>query len=54
VTSLYQAGLGRAPDQAGLVSWTTALNNGASRSGVLLGIATSPEAAGRLTYNLNG
>jgi hypothetical protein len=53
VTSLYQAGLGRAVDQAGLTSWTTALANGASRSDVLLGIATSPEAASHLTHNLS-
>jgi hypothetical protein len=54
VTSLYQAGLGRAPDVAGLASWTSTLSTGAlSRSAVLLDIATSPEAAAHLTHNLN-
>jgi hypothetical protein len=54
VTTLYQDGLGRTPDPAGLASWTTALNSGTlSRSAVLLGIATSPEATGHLTANLS-
>jgi autotransporter passenger strand-loop-strand repeat protein len=54
VTSLYQDGLGRAPETAGLDSWTALLNNGTlSRSAVLLDIATSPEAAGHLTHPLS-
>jgi hypothetical protein len=54
VTSLYQDGLGRAPEAAGLASWTGALNSGTlSRSAVLLGIATSPEAAAHLTHTLS-
>ena len=52
VNSLYQAGLGRAAD-AGASYWTGLLNNGgASRADVLLGIATTPEAAAHLTYDL--
>jgi hypothetical protein len=54
VNSLYQGGVGRIPDPAGLSTWTTALANGSSRSDVLLGVATSPEAATHLTFNLSG
>ena len=45
IDSLYRAGLGRAPDAAGAQAWTTALQNGASTGSVLLGIASSSEAA---------
>jgi hypothetical protein len=55
VGSLYQAGLGRAADQAGAAYWTGALaGGGASRSDVLLAIATSGDAASHLTRNLGG
>lgn len=49
VGSLSRAGLGRAPDAAGAQLWTTALQNGASPGAVLLGIATSTEAAAYLS-----
>jgi len=53
VASLYQAGLGRAPDARGAALWTGLLDNGtASRADELLSIATSPEGAAHLTYNL--
>ncbi len=52
VASLYQAGFGRAVDPGGLATWTDLLNSGASRGVVLLDIATSGEAAARLTHNL--
>jgi Domain of unknown function (DUF4214) len=53
VTSLYQDGLGRAPDTTGLDYWTAQLNSGAAtRSDVLLSIATSSEATAHLTHNL--
>ena len=52
VTSLYQSGLGRAPDPTGLQSYVGALGSGAAtRAGVLLAISTSPEAATHLTGN---
>jgi hypothetical protein len=44
VTNLYQNGLGRAPDAAGLAYWTGALASGAARADILLQIAQSPEA----------
>jgi len=53
VTSLYQDGLGRAPDPSGDSFYTGLLNSGAgTRADVLLDIATSPEAAAHLTANL--
>ena len=53
VNSLYLDGLGR-PADAGASFWTGLLNTGgASRADVLLGIATSAEAAAHLTTNLN-
>lgn len=52
VTSLYQDGLGRAPDAGGLAFFTGALAGGATQGQVLLGIASSAEAAGHLTHNL--
>jgi hypothetical protein len=52
VNSLFEAGLGR-PADSGASFWTGLLDNGgASRSDVLLGIATSGEAAAHLTHNL--
>lgn len=48
VDSLYHNGLGRAADAVGAAYWTDALNNGASRADVLLGIASSTEAAKNL------
>ena len=53
VGSLYTNGLGRTADVRGLAYWTNELNSGtATRGGVLLGIATSPEAAAHLTTYL--
>jgi hypothetical protein len=53
VNSLYQDGLGRSADAAGGAFWTGLLNSGqASQAGVLLGIATSSEAAAHLTSNI--
>jgi len=53
VASLYEDGLGRAPDPSGAAFWTGLLNSGqASQAGVLLGIATSGEANIHLTPNL--
>ena len=42
-TRLYQAALGRAPDQAGLAGWTASLDRGASLKSVALGFLASPE-----------
>ena len=53
VSSLYQDGLGRAADPAGLAFYTGALQSGSlTRAGVLLSIATSPEAATHLIRDL--
>ena len=52
VNSFYQDGLGRPADPFGAAFWTGALTAGASEGSVLLGIATSPEAAAHLTQNL--
>jgi hypothetical protein len=49
VTSLYQDGLGRAPDPSGLQNWVGAMQNGASQASVLLGIATSAEGQTHLS-----
>jgi len=50
VSSLYEAGLGRMPDAPGLQFWESGLSSGAlTRADVLVGIGTSPEAAGHLT-----
>jgi hypothetical protein len=43
VTGLYQFGLGRAPDPAGLSTWVGDLQSGMTRADVLLGFAASPE-----------
>jgi hypothetical protein len=54
VNSLYQAGLGRPADPQGTAFWAGQLSSGgATRSDVLLGIATSGEAAAHLTHNLS-
>ncbi len=54
VSSLYQDGLGRAPDAAGSALWTGQLDSGsATRSDVLLNIAVSSEGAAHLTRNLS-
>ena len=54
VSSLYQDGLGRAPDAAGSALWTGQLNSGsATRSDVLLNVAVSNEGAAHLTHNLS-
>ena len=53
VASLYQSGLGRAPDPAGGASAINLLDSGAgSRAAVFQDIATSAEAAARLTRSL--
>ncbi len=53
VSSLYQDGLGRAPEPAGSAFWTGQLDGGsASRSDLLLSIATSAEATAHLTHNI--
>lgn len=52
VASLYQSGLGRAPEADGAASWVGALNGGVSSGTVLLGIATSAEATAHLTHNI--
>lgn len=44
VTSLYEHGLGRAPDSAGLQGWVNALDAGTARSVVALGISDSLES----------
>jgi hypothetical protein len=46
---LYENGLGRAPDAAGAAGWVNYLNSGGSVANVVLGIATSSEAAAHLT-----
>lgn len=43
VTTLYNNVLGRAPDSAGLNSWVTQLNNGASRESIVQGFSESLE-----------
>ncbi len=54
VSSLYQDGLGRAPDAAGSALWTGQLDSGsATRSDVLLNFAVSSEGAAHLTHNLS-
>ena len=53
VTSLYQNGLGRAPDAPGAAFWTGMLDNGGfSRGDEILGFATSTEGMAHLTHNL--
>jgi hypothetical protein len=52
VGSLYQDGLGRAPDPSGGAYYTGLLNGGASRASVLQDLATSPEATAHLTRSL--
>ena len=49
---LYEGALGRAPDQAGEQSWTSALDQGASRGSVAVGIAESPEAMANLSAQI--
>ena len=52
VGSLYQAGLGRTPAPAELQGWVKQLDAGAGSAAVLLGIATSSEAAVHLAHSL--
>ena len=52
VASLYQDGLGRAPDQAGSSFYSGVLSSSGSRADVLADIATSSEARMHLTANL--
>ena len=47
VVRLYQAALGRGPDQGGLNFWTDRLQAGASLSGLGAGFSASPEFAAR-------
>lgn len=44
VTQLYEGALGREPEAAGLNSWVAALDQGASRASIALGISESPES----------
>lgn len=44
VNQLYEAALGRAPEVAGFDAWVGALDHGASRADIAVGIAESPEA----------
>jgi autotransporter passenger strand-loop-strand repeat protein len=52
VASLYENGLGRAPDPAGGQAWMNFLNAGGSQAQLIVGIATSPEAQAHLTTAL--
>ena len=52
IDAIYQNALGRAPDAGGLQNDLTALNAGASRASVALGITESPEAAQYLAPNI--
>ena len=53
ITSLFQNGLGRAPSAADLALYGGDLQSGSlTRAGVLLAVATSPDAATYLTRNL--
>ena len=52
VARLYQAGLGRAPDQGGLNYWIAALQNGAPLADLATGFLSSPEFAGRFGTGL--
>ena len=49
ITSLYKNGLERRPDLDNSASWLARRNNGASRSDVLVAIATSDEALEKLS-----
>jgi hypothetical protein len=53
VASLYENGLGRAPEPAGGQAWVNFLNAGGSQAQVVAGIATSPEASAHLTHDLS-
>ena len=52
VTALYDGGVGRTPDAVGFEAWTNALDNGAGRADVALGIAGSPEAQDHLRSSI--
>lgn len=53
VGSLYQTGLGRAAEPAGLAAWSQAIDSGGlSVAGLVLGISTSPEAQARVAWAL--
>lgn len=53
VTSLYQAGLGRAPDAAGAAYWAAGLQSGAlTRADVLVAVAGSTEAQASLSKSI--
>jgi hypothetical protein len=52
INTLYQNGLGRAPDAGGLGFWTNALQGGTSRGGLVSAIATTPEALGHVQWQL--
>ena len=49
VTSLYQSGLGRTPAAGEVQGWISQIQAGATPAAVTYGIATSAEAAGRLS-----
>ena len=50
VTQLYQNVLGRAPDAAGLASWTNALATGETRGQVTTNFSESAEAVSRFSF----
>ena len=52
ISSFYQNALGRAPDAAGLTGWLNVAQASGDVSQVLAGIATSAEAAARITPSL--
>lgn len=53
VVRLYQAALGRAPDQGGLNAWTAALKAGAPLEGLAQGFLGSAEFASRMGSDLS-
>ena len=53
VASLYEGGLGRAPEPQGAAFWTGKLDSGAmTRGSVVIGIATSQEGSQHLTWSV--
>jgi hypothetical protein len=52
ISSFYQNALGRAPDAAGLAGWLSQTQSSGDLSQALLGIASSSEAAARITPSL--
>jgi hypothetical protein len=52
VSELYEGALGRAPDAGGLGYWVGALDHGASRADIAVGISESPEATAHLASQI--